>query len=272
MKITICGYGWLGQPLADNLIQSGHTTLATKRNVSHHESLKHGLKLVAMTIGDPSPTSIKEKLFDCDTLIINIPPGRKSFQPNTFIENMCSFTEQAKQFGTQSVIFVSTTAVYGAQAGPIYETTQPQPVTDSAKAHVSIEKHIMELFPGQASILRLAGLVGGQRHPARHLAGRTGIEHGQQRVNLVHQQDVIKAISSMINERIFGETLHLCCSEHPRRMDYYAWAAAQLALPVPTFNESDSGEGKQINCDATLQKLGMTLTFPSPYDFPELLG
>ena len=269
MQINLCGYGWLGKPLARNLTRNGHRVVATKRSAAPSaEHSNQDITILPMTLGEPLKTNELQTLFACDILIINIPPGRKSFTPDIFLKNMCQLIDQALDNGTSHILFISTTAVYGDIEGIVTELTPVKARTESAKVHVAIESYIQKTFANRATILRLAGLVGEDRHPVKYLSGKHNIANGQHRVNLVHQKDVISSVLQIIDKGLFGETLHLCCAEHPTRQEYYTWAAEQLNLPAPQFTQAGNDQGKTIIPIETLKKLELKLTYPSPYDFP----
>ncbi|MEP4890373.1 MAG: NAD-dependent epimerase/dehydratase family protein [Aliiglaciecola sp.] len=268
MKIAIIGAGWLGLPLAQALTKSGHTIVATKRSGTEVNKLQEiGISAIQYELGDNLDTQQLTHLFNAQTLILNIPPGRKSPSLDTFSQNMRALLSTAKYKGIQNVLFISTTAVYGNTEGTIYEYTPVAPQTQSGKIHVEIENCVRSLFQQNACILRLGGLVSPDRHPARSLSARKHIENGQQRVNLVHREDVIRAIEKIINSNKFGQTYHLCSLEHPTRQQYYTDAATAMKLAPPEFVEDLSlPSGKCINSEFTLNALEMALVYPSPYD------
>lgn len=267
MNITIIGGGWLGQPLAKHLIRSGHNVVATRRSKDGVFALGNaGIKGICYTLGDDLTSNDLIPLFQADVLIINIPPGRKTLEPTSFIANMRALIEHAKQCQVSKLLFVSTSAVYGNNTRVVYEYSDVDPQTDSAKVHVAIEEAIRHLFKDNGSILRLSGLVSEDRHPARFLSGRKQIENGQQLINLIHREDVIAAISAIIEQQRFGHTLHLSATAHPSRRDYYQDAARRLNITEPEFIDAIGETGKQINADLTLKTLNLTLKYPSPYD------
>ncbi|MFT7216760.1 MAG: nucleoside-diphosphate-sugar epimerase [Paraglaciecola sp.] len=267
MKISICGCGWLGQPLAQHLKHSGHSIVATRRSEKGLQALDElGYKGIIYNLGEPLNSSAVQPLFSCDLLILNIPPGRKSINPESFVMQMKDLVAQANSCGIKNIIFISTTSVYGKQTVQVTEQTNVQPNTDSGLAHILIEQSVFEYFEKRGTVIRLAGLVGSGRHPAKFLAGRVDLKNGEQGVNLIHQQDVIRAIAQIIEKKIWGVTLHLAANEHPSREEYYRWAAVKLALPEPQFAPSGPLTGKFIDASWTLQKLGLKLLYPSPFD------
>lgn len=264
-KIGICGCGWLGLPLAMQLKASGYTVLGTSRNKDKLKFMaEQGIQAFEYSLGAPLPWSAAPP----DVLVINIPPGRREFDEVRFVAAMTALINQAL-VQKSHILFISSTSVYGEVSGEIFETTQTQPVTASAKAHAIIEQQVLQ---GSGTILRLAGLTGPARHPVRHLSGRV-LDKGQQPINLVHQQDVITAIKAIIAKQLWRQTFHLSATEHPSRAEFYTWAATAAGLAVPQFSQGNNAEaGRWINASATLDKLGFTLQYPSPYDMPIEIG
>lgn len=268
MQIGICGCGWLGQPLAQHLKHRGHDIVATRRSQEALQALDEiACTSIAYTLGQSLSSGSLLPLFSSEILILNIPPGRKSLHPETFVLQMKGLIAHANTQGVKHLIFISTTSVYGEQSARVTEQTRVEPNTDSGFAHILIEQSVFEHFALRGCVLRLAGLVGSDRHPAKFLAGRTDLQNGGQGVNLIHQQDVIKAITQIIDKNIWGETLHLAANEHPSRAEYYRWAAEQLGLPAPQFLPSGNAtRGKLIDASWTLQKLSLKLQYASPFD------
>ncbi len=272
MQISLMGCGWLGLPLAKHLQNCGHKIVATKRSEQDAEQLsEHGFTGLSFELGDNISKPYYSPLFKSDVLILNIPPGRKNFEPEKYISAMMDIVQQAKERGVKHILFISTTAVYGEQSRTVYEYSATEPATLSAKAHVKIEQFCQTTFAENACILRLSGLVGEVRHPIKSMSGKQEIANGQRAVNLIHQKDVIAAVTSVIENQIYGHTLHLSATEHPSRKDYYQWAARQLGLDEPGFIPLHDAldEGKKINADLSIEKLGITLKYPSPYDMLE---
>lgn len=263
-KVVIIGAGWLGLPLAKSLVQKGYQVLATKRDESACQTISEleGITAVPYQLGTPLP----DELCKADIYVINIAGGRQGIDKAHFSADM-QVLLQACSMHAANVLFVSTTSVYGERQRIIDEQSPPEPITDSAIAHVDIENWLRKHDQQRATILRLAGLVGEDRHPVYHLAGQQGITAANKVVNLVHREDVIAAIETILEQRYWGHTLHLCSTEHPTRKDYYTWAAEQLHLEAPVFFDESQQEpaGKRIDASQSLQKLGLRLKYASPY-------
>jgi nucleoside-diphosphate-sugar epimerase len=271
VDIAVVGAGWLGLPLAQVLLQKGHNIVTTARSPQKCEQLKAlGLEAHPFTLGQDVSATNLSALFNCELLILNIPVGRNHPSPHSFTTHISKVLEQAKCQNIQRVLFVSTTSVYAQSSGVVTEDSQTLAQTTSAQINLATEHLVQGLFPEQNTVIRLAGLIGGDRHPAHFLAGRQLLANGNQVVNLVHRQDVICAITTIIQEHIWGQVLHLCATEHPTRKEYYTWAAKKLGLVAPSFApqpEKDPNQttGKSIDASYSLNLLKLNLTFASPY-------
>lgn len=243
-KLVICGYGWLGRYLG-KAMSATHTIIATTR--SEEKALKISdkhIKGLVFSLGDDT-TTLCEALGNA-TLVLNIPPGRRNTQLDDFTDNMLTLIDNAVAARVARIIFISTTSVYGDNRTDVLnEHASTQPETASAKAHVAIEQHLLDLKTNDkvdVKIVRLAGLTGPDRHPVNSLSGRS-LNAGNKRINLVHIHDVVAALKTLIfadssknnTSKIDSTDLyHLCSLQHPKRGDYYTQAAQKkkgLLLP-----------------------------------------
>ena len=268
MKVSVCGCGWLGLPLAKHLVQKGYNVYGSKRDPDSAERLKEdGIAGVALELpfrkGEKDGASPRySDFFNTDTLIINIPPGPETQRDDHFVKNIQSLSMAAKKHGCRRVVFISTTSVYGNAEGEVDEFTMAMPNTDSGHAYLLLEQWLREHWGSELVVLRLAGLIGPGRHPVRYLAGRKGVANGNQPVNLIHLDDCIQAIEQIIACWPSQNVLHLSAPSHPSREAYYTAMAAVAELPVPEFTSSSDCRGKTINAQHTCELLGMDFRHP----------
>ncbi|TDF34688.1 NAD-dependent epimerase/dehydratase family protein [Alteromonadaceae bacterium M269] len=270
---AIVGAGWLGLELAKTLVKDGKRVIATCRTEEKANQIRdNGFGVLTYHLGQDVEAIELSSLFQANTLVLNIAPGKMKEDIELFIQYMTNLVEKFMQTPRQggnvpNVLFISTTSVYGERVREVKEGDEVEPSTISAKAHVRLEEYLHKHYPKQATVLRLAGLVGADRHPVRHLVKKSPLSAANKRVNLIDRADVIQAIQAIEDKGLWGEILHLSSQEHPSRKDYYCWAADKLGLNKPVFNDENAEDvGKTINCQQTLAKLGLTLTYASPYD------
>jgi nucleoside-diphosphate-sugar epimerase len=276
-KLVICGYGWLGRYLG-KAMSATHTIIATTR--SEEKALKISdkhIKGLVFNLGDDT-TTLCEALGNA-TLVLNIPPGRRNTQLDDFTDNMLTLIDNAVAARVARIIFISTTSVYGDNRTDVLnEHASTKPETASAKAHVAIEQHLLDLKTNDkvdVKIVRLAGLTGPDRHPVNSLSGRT-LNAGNKRINLVHIHDVVAALKTLIladssknntSKTDSTDLYHLCSLQHPKRGDYYTQAAQKKGIAAPTFSESDlAPTGKVIDAKASWALLGILPDYANPDD------
>ncbi|AJR08111.1 hypothetical protein H744_2c1433 [Photobacterium gaetbulicola Gung47] len=263
-KVSICGCGWLGLPLAKHFVQLGIETWGSKQAVGPALELAeygiHGVALsLPLSLELPALSPPITSFFDTDLLVINIPPGRYAGAVEEWVAKVKRLSAMAKQVGCRKVIFISTTAVYGECQGTVDEWTEPRPNTLSGKAHLAVEQYLRTEWGNEVVILRLAGLIGPRRHPVRYLSGRQGIENGKDRVNLIHQEDCIAAISQMAVRWPHHPVMHLAAPQHPSREDYYQQMAQLAGLPLPEFINSPERNSKVIDAGKTCEWLSLRI-------------
>ncbi|NVO62322.1 SDR family oxidoreductase [Photobacterium damselae] len=270
MKVSICGCGWLGEPLALHLLDLGYEVFGSKTSQDGVNKIRQrGINCCEISVpldnNSDYPYFCEDKdkraFFATDVLVINVPPKLRSSDKQSHIHNIKTLMTAAEYHGCKRIIFISTTAVYGDTKGRVTESTKPRPQTESGKAHLEIERQLLDTWPDRSTILRLSGLIGPNRHPVKFLSGRKDIEKGADPVNLIHLTDCIAAISRIIAKQPPSPILHLAANSHPSRASYYTQMAELAKLPLPNFSLSpDSHEnGKWIDASMTLKALDLTL-------------
>lgn len=282
--ISILGLGWLGLPLADLFIHKGYSVAGTTTSIEKCAKISNtSLSVVTYKLYEHSPNKIPLDYFENSVLVLNIPPGRKNFDPKAYVKDMLALIDHAFKHGLKQLVFISTTSVFGETPGMITKRTLVAPVTDSAKALVQIESHIKANYYDKSCIVRPAGLVGpsgktnlerqaAYRHPIYSLVKREQLDSGENPVNLVHQADLLKVIAVIIDNEVSSASYNLSALTHTSRREYYTWCASQLGLPAPNFADVNAivkqskPTHKIIDATETLEDLGICLAYPSPFD------
>jgi len=151
------------------------------------------------------------------------------------------------------------------------ETHPLHPVTASGRVLKELESWMHSLPGTRVDILRLAGLVGPERHPGRFLANKTEVANGQSAVNLVHLEDVVSAITLLLQSSGEGRTYNICAPGHPKRSVFYPQMARELGLKAPEFAQQNQGSGgKVIDGSLICRELGFDYQYPDPLNMPLL--
>ena len=268
-SVAIVGLGWLGLPLALHLKELGWCVKGSKQSPDDAQKLHQlGIETYPFSLSDEMkrlPDHIRP-LFNVDALIITLPPS--SFSSQQYCEYLAFLTNQAKKQGVQHLIFTSSTSVFPDISGQFDESSQLSAETEMGKTLIQAEQCLFQSGISHCDILRLAGLIGKQRHPVKFLAGKHNLK-GYSPVNLVHLEDCIQAITALLMNPNGLRTYHLCAPIHPTRAEYYTKAAVFYDLSIPQFECSDSDPKRIIMADKICRDLGFAYRYPNPDDMLE---
>ena len=268
-SVAIVGLGWLGLPLALHLKELGWCVKGSKQSPDDAQKLHQlGIETYPFSLSDEMkrlPDHIRP-LFNVDALIITLPPSR--FSSQQYCEYLAFLTNQAKKQGVQHLIFTSSTSVFPNISGQFDESSQLSAETEMGKTLIQAEQYLFQSGISHCDILRLAGLIGKQRHPVKFLAGKHNLK-GYSPVNLVHLEDCIQAITALLMNPNGLRTYHLCAPIHPTRAEYYTKAAVFYDLSIPQFECSDSDPKRIIMADKICRDLGFAYRYPNHDDMLE---
>ncbi len=231
------GCGWLGLPLAKRLIEDGYRLRGTTTSEAKLKILEsNGISGYTIKLGSESLSGpVDEFLNRLDILVINVPPGMRRDPGNDYVGQMKLLKKAIKKAGVGKVLFVSSTSVYGNAKGDIDENTEPDPVTRSGVALVAAE-FLFNADPDlNATIVRFGGLIGPDRHPVVMLSGRKDLKNGNDAINLIHLEDCILMLRSIIRNGWWDEIFNGVYPDHPRKMDYYSAEALKRKLEAPQY-------------------------------------
>ncbi len=263
-KISILGCGWLGLPLAKELLKNGFAVNGSTTTIEKKESIeKEGVNhfVIALEVDKTSDTLLSF-LDDSEILIIAIPPKLRGknkdysdANKNSFVSKIQSIIPFIEQSSVQKVLFISSTAVYGEVNAVVNEQTPTAPTTESGCQLVQTENLLLNQTSFQTTILRFGGLIGPERNPARFLAAKENLPNPNAAVNLIHLEDCMAIILAIINQNSWGVVYNAVAPNHPTRKEYYTQKAIKAGLVPPTFDEEKESIGKTILSDKIVQDL-----------------
>jgi len=264
--ISIIGCGWLGLPLGAFLVENGFFVKGSTRQKEKLARLKeNGISPFQINTGERLEGEGIDLFFQSEILIINIPPGRhRSDVEKVHPKEIRKIIEKAGAGIVRKIIFVSSIGVYGNSNRIVTEAVAPDPSSKTGKALVQIEIFLLSYNQFQTTILRMAGLVGGERKAGQFLAGKKNVQNGAAPVNLVHRKDCIRVIYEIVNKEIWNEVFNVCSDEHPTRQEFYIQQAKKQGFEPPQFLEHDKPSFKIISNEKLKKKLGFEFHYPDP--------
>lgn len=264
--INLLGCGWLGFPLALDLISHG---FAVKGSTTSPEKIPvfkaSGIDPILVQFVQSQPDPDLTELLDADILIVSIPPGRRTAEgPENYKRMAQILLEKIPNSSISKLIFISSTSVYSDSNSVLTESSEISPETVSGKVIAEIEKSLLVL-PIQVIILRLAGLFGPGRSPGRFFAGKTNIPNGLAPVNMIHQDEVIALIKVLIDSDTAEGVYIGSTPSHPAKEEFYTLAARIDKLPEPDFI-SEKLNWKIVESERVEKELGFSYKFPNLMD------
>ena len=232
-EISILGCGWLGMPLAFNLVNNGFIVNGSTTSIDKIEKIKSGNVNPFLIELNNLKNNITEFL-SSDILIISIPTKN--------IDDFKNLICQIEVSKVKKVLFISSTSVYA---------NSNQIVTEETAVKVSPLSEIELLFKSNTSfrstIIRFGGLFGYDRKPVNFIPANKKMENPEGFINLIHRDDCIRIIEKVIKNDVWNETLNACADSHPNRRDFYTKEAFSFGLKTPMFNENSLSEYKIID-------------------------
>ncbi|WP_421497790.1 SDR family oxidoreductase [Flavobacterium columnare] len=267
-KISLLGCGWLGLPLAESLIKKGFLVKGSTTTLEKIPLLQEkGILPYLVSITD---THIEAKdiadFLDSDILIINFPPKRRADIITYHTKQFEKLIPEILKSKIQKILFISSTSVYPNTNKIVTEKETGTPEKESGKALLAVEKMLLDQIKFKTTIIRFSGLIGYDRMPGRFLAGKKEVENGEAPINVIHQDDCINIIETIINKEIWNDVFNASADLHPKRKEYYELAAEKIGLEKPTFAITQKIVYKIINSDKLKTKLGYQFKYPNPLD------
>jgi nucleoside-diphosphate-sugar epimerase len=262
--VSILGCGWLGFPLAKDLIKSGYEVKGSTTSSRKMSSLMANKIIPFQIFLNPAAEGDNlRSFFECDYLIINIPPSERENVEEFHLNQIRSVIEILKKSKSRKIIFISSTSVYGNSNSVVDEDSPTIPETNSGKALVRVEKYLKNKMDFNVTIIRFGGLIGEDSNPAYYFAGRKNIPGGKSPVNLIHQSDCIGIIKAVIEKEIWGETINGVSDHHPSKKEFYTKAASNLNLEPPEFDD-EIAPYKIISSSKISELLDYTYLYSDP--------
>jgi nucleoside-diphosphate-sugar epimerase len=231
-RVSVLGCGWLGKSLSISLLDEGYS-------VKGSTTTEEKLELLEMNNITPYIVNISEfeefdSFLNSDILIILI--------TSKDVDGFQNLISQIESSDVQKVIFISSTSVYGrlnkvmTEEDVVLET----PLTE-------IEDLFRQNNFFETTIIRFAGLFGDERHPSNWFKNGRKIPQPKGFVNMIHKEDCIEIIHTIIDQNCWGQTFNACSNHHPTRREFYTLAKLNNNFEVPEFEDNEVYEWKIIS-------------------------
>lgn len=250
-KVALLGCGWLGLPLAKQLLKVGYYVNGSTTS-SEKTTLLNGIGVNTFLIDLEKPPDNLTSFLDAEELIITIPPKAKNYAQ--LIKKILPEIEKST---IKRVIYTSSVSVYGNVSGVITEETKTQATRASVKQLIEVEQALLNNRNFNTTIIRLGGLIGNDRHPAYHVSGKQ-LKSPNDSINLIHLDDCVAVIKKLLKAPLVNNTFNLVNPYHPSKANYYTKCCHFLKLPPPIVIHDYKNNSKEISSE----KIRTLLNYP----------
>ena len=234
-QTLIVGCGYIGLPLALQLLAAGHQITAWVHSVASADSLAvHGFhRIVTGSVADETLWTGLNKNYDLVIHCASSGGGGEQAYEQVFLQGARMIN--AHQSSARK-LFVSSTSVYGQTQGEsVTEESEADPKTATGKVLRAAEQVALD---GGATVVRSSGIYGPGRGVLfdKFRRGDAVIEgDGLRWINQIHQRDLVAALIHLIQAGAPGEIYNATDDTPVTYVDYYAWCRGFLHRPMPPF-------------------------------------
>jgi len=262
-RIGVLGCGWLGLGLAKSYVADNFVVYGSRQSKKGADSLQeYGIHGFVVQISENHVSgNLSEFLHGVNRLFLTIPPGIRKNPKRNFVAVIQQLLPHIHKSKVKEIVFTSSTGVYGPQQGLVTPNTVPQPQTESGRQLLEVESVLRSQDGFSTQIVRLGGLLGGDRHPVKQLAKLSVVDNPQAPVNFIHKSDAIGLVRFLADQAPWQNIYNGVAPWHPTKQEFYSQAAKEMQLPLPKFAE-ETGNTNKIVIDPQLESLGYSFFEP----------
>ena len=278
MRVLIVGCGYVGLPLAEELVRAGHEGFGVNR------SLEKAAKLRALGI-EPLTADITRRVtldalpqgFDWAVNTVSSNKGGLEDYQRVFLDGTHHLVDWLVATPLKKYVHAGSTSVYTQTDGSLVKETSPaQPTTETGLVLAETEQALLRAFRDRkfpAVLLRIAGIYGpGRGHLfLQYLKDEARIGgQGQRLVNMIHRDDVVGAIIAALKNGRPGEIYNVADDEPVPQIHFFRWLSETLGKNMPPFAEDGAAAGrkrvlthKKVSNRRLRMELGCPLRYPT---------
>lgn len=235
--ISVMGCGWLGWPLAKQLVAEGWQVRGSTTSLDKKPLLAKDGIVPALIRFSPDLQCDLPETFTSEVLFLNIPPRNEGGVPGTHEAQLRQILQMARMGGVQRIMMASSTGVYPDLNKIVTEAdADAKCLSRGGVSLLAVEQLVQQYFP-EATILRFGGLYGPDREPGKWFAGKKDLPGGSNPVNMIHLEDCIGVIRAVLEKGMNG-VFSACSPNHPDRRTFYRKEAQKLGLEPPEFTDA----------------------------------
>jgi nucleoside-diphosphate-sugar epimerase len=259
--ISIYGGGWVGAPLAFKLALADMDVRVSASSV-HPQAAHPKISVIEFRAEPDMPAENWSSMNDAEVQIWAIPPRRKKNSEETYLAILQEWVDNLSASSAKKLIFLSSTSVYLNVSDTVDENSGINDDSLMAKAEAIVSSSKIPTV-----ILRLAGLMGGDRFVAKYFSGKRN-DGANCPINYVHKDDVV-ALIALAAEKIDSGIFNIVAPIHPSKGDVGENDIERRGMPVGYWDYSVTClGGKVVSGDKICHELKYEFRWPDPLQFP----
>ena len=240
MHILFIGYGKTSQRAAKQLFAQGHQITTISRSPKTDAYANHLIQDVhQLDLSGIAPV---------DAAYVLLSPNASTVEAyqQTYVDTVQPIVQALKKHPIQKIIVVSSTRVYGENAGGrVDDETIPMPSEEQGRLLLQMEQLYQAAFPEQCVIVRPTGIYGTSAARMQKLAATTKSYPNIHWANRIHIDDLAHFLVHLLHVE-HAEKSYICTNNLPQPL-HERILAIQRSLSLPELVlESDREKGKRI--------------------------
>ena len=274
IRVLIIGCGYLGNSLARRLKSEGHRVFALRRNAGAAADFQlNGIIPLQGDITLPADLAKIKPEFDAVVNLVSSSKGGEEDYRKVYLEGTQNILRWLNHARPRTFLYTSSTSVYAQSDGSwVEESSAADPESETSKVLVETERELLKAhqeFGFPAVILRASGIYGpGRGHLFKQfLRGEATMRgDGSPWINMIHVEDLARAIMHLIEHGRAGEIYNASDEEPVTQFEFFQWLAERLGKGMPPGAPPEAGRKRGLtNKRVSNRKLRMTgFTFQYP--------
>ncbi|WP_216934534.1 MULTISPECIES: NAD(P)H-binding protein [unclassified Acinetobacter] len=265
MHILFIGYGKTSRRVAKQLFEQGHQISTLSQSPKTDSFATH----LIQDVHDLDLTTVAP----IDWVYVLLSPKQSSIDgyQRTYLDSVQPIVAALKQHPVKRIVVVSSTRVYGQNAGEsVNDETPIQPNDVQGEILYQMEQAYLAAYPEKCTIIRPSGIYGASVERLQKMALSTTRYPNLHWSNRIHIEDLSRFLSQMIHVE-HPEKSYICSNNQPQLLhEVLQWFQQQMGLPLLKV-ESEQVTGKKLYA-TRMQKMRFELKHPDCYqDYLELM-
>jgi nucleoside-diphosphate-sugar epimerase len=279
MDTVVIGCGYVGMRVAKHLARQGHRVYGVRRQIARTTEFDDaGVIPLQIDITVPEQLELIPKTIQWAVNAVSSSKRGADGYRQVYYDGTKSVTEHLSTLPDfRRYVHTSSTSVYGQTDGSwINEDSEREPSTETSQILVEVEDHLLDAFREHgfpASIARVSGIYGPERgylfqQFLKNEARMVG--NGSRIINMVHVDDVVLAISSVLESGKPGIAYNITDNCPTTQLDFFSWLASELQRPLPkSASQAELNQrkraitNKRVSNQRLLEELRHSLLYPT---------